>query len=130
MLQPFITGFLLMLCFTSFAQTKEKDAHLVSELGSKFAASIDSTRILSGNSKLTYSHDSLFKCIHLTGPNGQVSLIDVRYLGNHRGYVKFKADQEDYVLFDYRGDGSGNPAFLMKVNKRTGTKEFPTTDDL
>ena len=119
---------LLILAFflgtSVFAQIAEKDFDKSEKLENRTAEIIDSTKILTKNSSLIYSHNSLFRCIHLKGTHNKLFLIDVVYLDDYAGYTEFKKDCDEKVMFEVRCDGSGNEPFLMIIDKTTGKKKF------
>ncbi|WP_299218072.1 hypothetical protein [uncultured Aquimarina sp.] len=118
----FVTLSFYSLC--SFSQIKSEHNNIIERYDTSYASIIDSTKVLSSNSYLTYSKGELFKCIHLTNENGEIYLVDVRYLKNYRGYINFDSDIEKLVLFTSRGSGSGNPEYFITINKDTGIKGF------
>lgn len=107
-----------------FAQIAEKDFDKTEILENRTAEIIDSTKILTENSSLVYSHDSLFRCIHLRGTENKLFLIDLVYLEDYAGYTEFIKDCGEKVMFEVRSDGSGNEPFYMTIDKITGEKKF------
>ena len=106
-----------------FAQIGEQDFEKADKLEHRCAEIIDSTLYLTNNTALIYSHDSLFRCIHLEKSDGEIEIIHVVYLNDYAGYTAFKKDLDDKVLFEIRSDGSGNEPFYMAVDKTTGEWE-------
>src|SRR5690606_19539190 len=99
-------------------------------LENRYAAQIDSIRPLTGDSFLTYSHDDKFRAIHLTGSKKQIFLVGIVYLNDFAGYVKFKTDSINKVLFEARSDGSGNCPDYFTMDKETGKREFLTKEEV
>jgi hypothetical protein len=115
---------LVLMTAKAYPQIGEKDFEKLDKLKTKYADTINSTRALSGNCTLTYSSDTLFRCIHLTIDGGATYLIDIVYKNDYRGYTEYKADYTGLVLFKCRDDGAGNPIFYMTVNKSTGERKY------
>lgn len=88
-----------------------------------YGRSIDSTLFLSNNCQLTYSHNTLFKCIHITDTTGTIHLVNIRYRDHYDGYTKFLNDDLDKVIFLYRGNGSGNPIYCFQISKYDGSRK-------
>lgn len=107
-----------------FGQIAEKDFDKVEKLENRTAEIIDSTKILTKNSSLIYSHNSLLRSIHLKGTDNKLFLVDVVYLDDYTGYTEFKQDWDEKVMFEVRSDGSGNEPFYMTIDKTTGEKKF------
>lgn len=122
--------FFSLIFFSSFSQIAEEDFVEAEKLEKQYAAQIDSIRPLTGDSFLTYSHDERFRAIHLTGGKEQIFLVDLVYLKDFAGYVQFKTDLINKVLFEARSDGSGNCPDYFTMDKETGKREFPTKEEV
>ena len=120
-------GFLILTFFfstTAIGQIAEKDFDKAEILEKRYAEIVDSTKILTKNASLIYSHDSQFRCIHLKGTDDKIFLVDLVYVDDYAGYMEFKKDCNQKVLFVVRSDGSGNKPFYMTIDKKTGKKIF------
>ena len=126
----FFSVLFFLIFISSYSQIAEEDFAEAEKLEKQYAAQIDSIKPLKGNSFLTYSHDEKFRAIHLTGGKEQIHLVDLVYREDFSGYVQFKADLTDKVLFEVRSDGSGNCPFYMTIDKKTGRKGFPTVEEV
>lgn len=122
-----LVGFVILTIFCvniTFCQIGEKDIEQAKKLEHQYAEIIDSTKVLTENASLVYSRDSLFRCIHLNGTDNKIFTVDIVYLDDFSGYAEFKKDLKEKVLFEMRGDGSGNAPFYMTIDKSTGEKKF------
>ncbi|MBZ9731635.1 hypothetical protein LB467_18265 [Salegentibacter sp. JZCK2] len=119
-----------LIFFSTYSQIAKEDFVDAEKLENQYATQIDSIRPLTGDSFLTYSHDDKFKAIHLTGSKEQIFLVDLVYLNDFAGYVKFKTDSINKVLFEARSDGSGNCPDYFTIDKETGKREFPTKEEV
>ncbi|MBW1294828.1 hypothetical protein [Aquimarina litoralis] len=120
-------GFIILTTFyvnITFCQIGEKDIEKAKKFEHQYAEIIDSTKALTQNSSLIYSHNSLFRCIHLNGTDNKIFTVGIVYLDDFSGYMEFKKDLNEKVLFEVRGDGSGNKPFYIMIDKITGEKKF------
>ncbi len=126
-----LLGLIILTIFCvniTFCQIGEKDIKKAKKLEHQYAETIDSTKVLTENASLVYSHNSMFRCIHLNGTDNKIFTIDIVYLDDFSGYTEFKKDLKEKVIFKIRGDGSGNEPFYMTIDKITGEKKF--TDNI
>ena len=114
----FITGFF------SFSQISSLYVSEADALSHSYAQNIDSTVALRQNSFITYSHDSLFRCIHLTNEVGEIFNLDLVMIDDYRGYLKLYLDLEESIIVESRGDGSGNPSYFYKIEKSNGIRKL------
>lgn len=120
---------LLIILIVSFssnaeAQIKMEDCKESERFTHNYARTIDSTLFLSNNCQLTYSHNTLFKCIHITDTAGIIHLVDIRYRDDYNGYTELLNDHWNKVIFLYRGNGSGNPNYCFQISKYDGSKKW------
>lgn len=111
--------FMTLMFNVSYGQISGMDINKADLLIEKFQSHVDSIKLLTNRAKIYYFSDTLFKGIILTMENGNNIELDLRYINNFRGYTKLKADFENFVLIEHRGDGSGNPTQLRAINKKT-----------
>ncbi|WP_053975901.1 hypothetical protein [Mangrovimonas xylaniphaga] len=118
-----ISVILVLVCLKGYSQIPETLYDEAKKLESHYATKIDSIKNLSNNCKITYSSDSKFKCIHLKLKNDSIIPLDIRLKNNYQGFVAFKSDFDNYILINERGAGSGNPTYIVKIDKNNGRRE-------
>ncbi len=117
----FVLAILISLIATvTYGQIGVSDIEYADLLVDDFQSYTDSIKQLTNGATVYYFSDTMFKGITLTVQNGAEIELDFRYKDNFRGYTKIGADFENFVLVKVRGDGSGNPALLRVINKKTG----------
>lgn len=112
--------FMIFISNVTYGQISERDSDKADLLKDNFQSHIDSINFLTNGAKIYYISDTLFKGIILALENRSIIELDLRYKNDFRGYTILKADFENYVLLEHRGDGSGNPTQLRVINKKTG----------
>ena len=119
---------LFILIFTfGYSQISDAYADKVYKYENAFAENIDSVRTLKANSKLVYSSNNLFKCVHFESISNEIVLVDIKEIEDYSGYIQYLDDSDSLVLFECRERGSGYPIFYMIMDKINGNKEFLET---
>jgi len=115
--------FSILLSTNSFGQLtpeQEKDSR---RFRNNYARAIDQQDTLINNCILTFSHSTSLECIHMTDTSGTINVVSIRPR-DYPGYVNFHSDFEGHVIFEYRGDGSGNPLMFFSVSKIDGNSTW------
>jgi hypothetical protein len=111
---------LLFLSVHSYSQLTEAQYEDSKRFRHKYARTIDQQDTLLNNCLLTLSHSTELECIHMTDTSGTIHMVWIRPR-DYPGWVVFHADFEDYVTFEYRGDGSGNSCTYFSISKFDGS---------
>jgi hypothetical protein len=101
------------------AQSAVDSLEIPSEYKTQFAAKIDSTFKLSKRCLLTYSSDSIYKCLHLTLRNDKVILIDLSPISATRKTPELVLDYKKYFIIT---GPNHDTLFTFKILKKDGTK--------
>ena len=121
----FILYILSILSATlSLGKISTSDLDKERELVDNFQEHIDSTRQLLNDANIYYISDTLFEVMLLELGSGRKIELECRYKVDSRGYTKFEADYEKFILLKQRGDGSGNPEEFRLINKQTGEEKW------
>ena len=113
--------FMATIAVNTMAQLTEQQALDAKRFEYKYARAIDRQDTLSLGIILTFSHSTELECIHMTDTSGAINRVVIRPR-DYPGYVDLYQDQLDRVVFEWRGDGSGNSMMYFSIGKYEGKR--------